>query len=140
MTARARAEGAVARHRVLIVDDEEATRLLLARLLSVDLKVEVQLAGTCEQALRLAGNYAYDAILLDLMMPGIGGYEVLKEIRAASPNVTTPVIIVSVLGDKETRDRCLAAGANAYLVKPVERGTLASTVKAQIAARRHPRH
>lgn len=97
------------------------------------------LAGTCEQALRLAGNYAYDAILLDLLMPGIGGFEVLKEIRAASPNVATPVIIVSVLSDQATRDRCMAAGANAYVVKPVERNSLVATVKSQIAGRRRPR-
>lgn len=139
MSAKATSDATAARHRVLIVDDEEATRLLLARLLTKDLKVEVQLAGTCEQALRFAGNYAYDAILLDLMMPGVGGYEVLKEIRAASPNMATPVVIVSVLGDQETRERCLAAGANAYLVKPVERQSLAATVKAQIAGRKHPK-
>jgi len=78
-----------ARHRVLIIDDEESTRLLLARYLSKDLKIEAQLAGTCEQALRFAGDYAYDAILLDLLMPGIGGLEVLKEIRSASPNAAT---------------------------------------------------
>jgi len=127
------------RHRVLIVDDEESMRLLLARILATVLKVEVTLAGTCEQALRLAGNYAYDAILLDLLMPGIGGFEVLKEIRAASPNIATPVIIVSVLSDQETRDRCMAAGANAYVVKPVERNSLVATVKSQIAGRRRPR-
>lgn len=127
------------RHRVLIVDDEESMRLLLARILATVLKVEVTLAGTCEQALRLAGNYAYDAILLDLLMPGIGGFEVLKEIRAASPNVATPVIIVSVLSDQATRDRCMAAGANAYVVKPVERNSLVATVKSQIAGRRRPR-
>ena len=67
------------RHRMLIVDDEEATRLLIARIVSNDLDVEVMLAGTCEQALRLGGSYAFDAILLDLMMPGIGGFGVLKE-------------------------------------------------------------
>ncbi len=127
------------RHRVLIVDDEESTRLFLARILSALLKVEVTLAGTCEQALRLADNYAYDAILLDLLMPGVGGFEVLRELRAASPNMATPVIIVSVLGDQETRDRCMAAGANAYIVKPVERNALASTVKAQIAGRKKPK-
>ena len=127
------------RHRVLIVDDEESMRLLLARFLATVLKVEVTLAGTCEQALRLAGNYAYDAILLDLLMPGIGGFEVLKEIRAATPNVATPVIIVSVLSDQETRNRCMAAGANAYVVKPVERNSLVATVKSQIAGRRKPR-
>lgn len=127
------------RHRVLIVDDEESTRLLLARVLTKALNVDVTLAGTSEQALRMAGNYAYDAILLDLLMPGIGGYEVLKEIRAASPNMATPVIVVSVLADQETKDRCLAAGANAYLVKPVERNSLAATVRAQIAGRRKPK-
>ncbi len=139
MKTKIKADGSPARHRVLIVDDEEATRLMLARYLSKDLKVDVQLAGTCEQALRLAGNYAYDAILLDLMMPGIGGYEVLKELRAASPNMATPVVIVSVLGDQDTRERCLAAGANAYMVKPVERGALADVVKAQIAGRSKPK-
>ncbi|HET9734794.1 MAG TPA: response regulator [Burkholderiales bacterium] len=123
------------RHRLLIVDDDESTRLLLARLLTKDMKVEAQLAGTCEQALRLANNFAYDAILLDLQMPGIGGFGVLKEIRAGSANMATPVMIVSVLDDMETNDRCIAAGANGYLVKPVERRALAYAVKALLAAR-----
>jgi CheY-like chemotaxis protein len=123
------------RHRVLIVDDEESTRLLLARTLSKELKVEAQLAGTCEQALRLAENYAYDAILLDLLMPGIGGLGVLQEIRATTPNAATPVIVVSVVTDKETVERCKAAGANAFHQKPVRRAELVETVRAQLAAR-----
>ena len=127
------------RHRVLIVDDEESMRLFLARILSTSLKAEVTLAGTCEQALRLAGNYAYDAILLDLLMPGVGGYEVLREVRRASPNTHTPVIIVSVLADQATKDRCMRGGASAYVVKPVERNTLISTVKAQMAGRSRPK-
>jgi DNA-binding response OmpR family regulator len=80
------------RHRVLVIDDEESTRLLLARILSQDLNAEVQLAGTCEQALRYASAYAYDAILLDLLMPGIGGFGVLHDIRHGSPNAATPVM------------------------------------------------
>lgn len=127
------------RHRVLIVDDEESMRLFLARALTTGLKAEVTLAGTCEQALRLAGNYAYDAILLDLLMPGVGGVAVLAEIRRASPNAATPVIVVSVLSDQATKDRCTKAGANAYVVKPVERNSLVATVKAQIAARAKPK-
>jgi DNA-binding response OmpR family regulator len=127
------------RHRVLIVDDEESTRLLLASMLSKDLGVDAQLAGTCEQAVRLASNYAYDAIVLDLLMPGIGGQAVLAEIRQATPNASTPVIIVSVVGDKATIDACKAAGANAYHVKPVRRAELVATVKAQIAARGRPK-
>ena len=122
-------------HRVLIVDDEESTRLLLARLVSQELGVDAQLAGTCEQALRLAATFAYDAILLDLMMPGIGGLAVLKEIRAASRNSLTPVVVVSIVGDAGTIDQCIGAGANAYHVKPVRRDELIATVKAQLAAR-----
>lgn len=127
------------RHRVLIVDDEESTRLLLARILTNDMEVEVTLAGTCEQALRLGGSFAYDAILLDLMMPGIGGFGVLKELRTHSPNAATPIIVVSVLSETDTVSRCMAAGASAYLVKPVERNSLISTVDAQIAARSRPK-
>ena len=127
------------RHRVLVVDDEESTRLLLARLLSKELKVDVQLAGTCEQAVKLAGNYAYDAILLDLLMPGIGGLGVLAAIRAASPNSATPVIIVSVVSDQSTVDRCAAAGASAYHLKPIRRAELIATVKSQLAARGRPK-
>lgn len=130
------ADKAAPRHRVLIVDDEEATRLLLARILSSELKIEVQLAGTCEQALRLADEYAYDAILLDLLMPGIGGLEVLKEIRAHSPNMATPIVVVTVVSDPNTRQQCMSAGASAYLVKPIERAALAATVKAQIDGRK----
>lgn len=122
--------------RVLIVDDEESTRLLLARLLTADLGVEAQLAGTCEEALRLAEATTYDAILLDLLMPGIGGAGVLSEIRGSATNQATPVIIVSVVAEQETIERCLAAGANAYHVKPVRRAELVAAVRTQLARAR----
>ena len=123
------------RYRVLVIDDEESTRLLLARMLSQDLSAEVQLAGTCEQALRYASTCVYDAILLDLLMPGIGGFGVLYEVRHNSPNATTPVILVTQVAEKDTLDRCLAAGANAYHIKPVERSELLAIVRDQLAAR-----
>ena len=122
-------EVATPRHRILIADDEESLRLLMADALSKELKVEVQLAGTCEQALRLAETQHYDAILLDLMMPGIGGFGVLHAVRRSGPNVKTPVIIVSMVSDKDAIERCLAAGANSYLPKPVKRAELAKAVK-----------
>ena len=125
------------RHRVLVVDDEESMRLLLAGMLGQELEVDVQIAGTCEQALRLAETHAYDAILLDLMMPGIGGFGVLYGVRRSVPNAATPIIMVSVVSEKKTIERCLAAGANAYLTKPVRSAELARTVREQLAARRH---
>lgn len=127
------------RHRILVIDDEESTRLLLARMLSQSLDAEVQLAGTCEQALRLAGTYVYDAILLDLLMPGIGGFGVLTEIRQSSPNAQTPVILVTQVAEKDTLERCLAAGANAYHVKPVQRDKLMAMVRDQLDARARTR-
>jgi CheY-like chemotaxis protein len=124
------------RHRVLVVDDEESMRLLLAGMLGQELEVDVQIAGTCEQALRLAETHAYDAILLDLMMPGIGGFGVLYGVRRSVPNAATPIIMVSVVSEKKTIERCLAAGANAYLTKPVRSAELGRVVKEQLAGRR----
>jgi len=126
------------RRRVLIIDDQEPMRLLLAHYIQQDLGAEVTLAGTCEAALRLARESAYDAILLDLLMPGIGGIEVLKQVRADSANRTTPVIIVSVLvdapdeGERMSSHRAKALGANAVLSKPVDRRELIAAVKAQL--------
>jgi len=131
-------KAAAPHHRLLIVDDEESVRLLLARHATKGLKAEVQLAGTCEEALHLAGNYAYDAILLDLMMPGIGGFEVLKAIRAGSANMSTPILIISAMEDLATNDRCLAAGASGFLVKPVEQRALEIAVQSLLAARGKP--
>jgi two-component system response regulator CpxR len=120
-----------ARRRILIVDDEEAMRLLLAKIVQQDLDAEVTLAGTCEAALRFARANAYDAIVLDLVMPGIGGTEVLKRIRDDSASKSASIVIVSVLAHAtETR----ALGADAFLSKPVDGHSLVAALKAQLGA------
>ena len=126
---------ATSRQRILIVDDEESTRLLLASIMSNELKAEVQLAGTSVQARRLAESNVYDAIVLDLMIPGTDGFALLEHIRTATPNATTPVVVVSVLSDDASEQRARSLGASAYHVKPVRRAELVATVKAQLAAR-----
>lgn len=122
--------------RLLIVDDEESTRLLLARIVSSELQAEVQLAGTSEQAVRLAESARYDAILLDLLMPGSGGLAVLREIRARGVNEATPVVMVSQVTEQRSIDECLAAGANAYHAKPVRRAELVATLRGELERRR----
>jgi DNA-binding response OmpR family regulator len=124
--------------RILIVDDEESMRLLIGRTVEAVPNVEITLAGTCEEALHLAGSRAYDVILLDLLMPGVGGIEVLKAIRSASPNKQTPVIIVSVMADEDTKIVCRSLGISGYVVKPIVREALAAAVRAQLEARRGP--
>lgn len=116
----------------LIVDDSEPTRTLIARILMQELGVTSVLAGTCEEALRLATQREFDIILLDLLMPGIGGFEVLKSIRTGSANVETPVIILSVLDDKASVERCMALKAHAFVTKPVNREIVAGMVKAYL--------
>jgi len=128
------------RRKLLIVDDQEPMRLLLAQFVEQDLGAEVTLAGTCEGALRLVGENTYDVILLDLMMPGIGGVELLKRVRTDSANKSTPVVIVSILadapveGERMSLERGKALGANAVVSKPVNRRTLIAAVKAQLPA------
>ena len=118
--------------RVLIVDDEESMRLLIGRTVESVPNVEITLAGTCEEALHLTASRSYDVITLDLLMPGVGGIEVLKAIRNSSANKRTPVIIVSVMADEDTKIVCRSLGISEYVVKPIMRETLVKAVKAQL--------
>jgi DNA-binding response OmpR family regulator len=122
----------VVRRKVLIVDDEESMRLILGRTVEGVPNVEITLAGTCEEALQVAGSRDFDIILLDLLMPGIGGIGVLKAIRTSPRNNATPVIIVSVVADEDTKNVCRSLGISDYVVKPIVRESLVAAVKAQI--------
>ena len=128
------ATSAKVKRRVLVVDDEETMRVFLGSSLEAHLDVEVQLAGTCEQALRFAEASAYDAILLDLLMPGIGGIEVLTRIRAGSANGKTPVAIVSVLADPHTKMVCQSLGVKVFVAKPIDRNAVIEAVNGIVAA------
>jgi two-component system response regulator ResD len=114
--------------RILIVDDEESIRLLLRRILESNPALEMTLAGGGDEALELAAERPYDLILLDLLMPGIGGIEVLTRIRGGSANKKTPVIVVSVLADASTKMVCQSLGVTGYLVKPIDRRAVIEAV------------
>jgi DNA-binding response OmpR family regulator len=124
-----------ARRRVLIVDDEESMRLILGRTVEAVPNVEITLAGTCEEALQLIGSRGFDVILLDLLMPGVGGIAVLKAIRTGARNKQTPVIIVSVMADEDTKIVCRSLGISDYVVKPIVRESLVAAVRAQLDGR-----
>jgi len=127
---------------ILIVDDSEPSRLLMAHVISHELKsAEITLAATGEQALHLANETAYDVILLDLLMPEMGGFEVLKRIRTDSMNKATPVIIVSVRGtttlfhdESVPVERAESLGANAVIFKPFTHQELVLAVKKHLGA------
>ncbi|MSP98768.1 MAG: response regulator [Betaproteobacteria bacterium] len=133
MTAHKAADKAM-RHRVLIVDDEESMRLILGRTVEAVPEVEITLAGTCGGALQLIGSRAFDIILLDLLMPGVGGIADLKAIRTTPRNKATPVIIVSVMADEDTKNVCRSMGISDHVVKPIVRESLVASVKAQLGS------
>lgn len=132
-SARRVAPGSERPARVLVVHDQESTRLLLAHIVSREPNTRVVLAGTCEQALQFADATTYDMILLDLMMPGIGGLEVLRRLRVGATNRWTPVVVVSARDDREARLRCKALGANAFVAKPVARADIVAALRAHSA-------
>ncbi len=105
---------------ILIVDDLETNRFLLEVFLRRN-GFEPELAANGEEALRLASENSYDAILMDLQMPDIDGYLVTQRIRATEPpGRRTPIIALTATTNKGTREKCLAAGMDEHLTKPLD--------------------
>lgn len=114
--------------RVLVVDDIEANVRLLEAKLKLDY-FEVITALRGEEAVQKARREQPDIVLLDVMMPGIDGCEVSRRMKADPRTAGIPVVMVSALDDQESRVRGLAAGAEDFLSKPVNRIELCTRVR-----------
>jgi signal transduction histidine kinase/DNA-binding response OmpR family regulator len=110
---------------VLVVDDEKGTRELIARGLQRE-GFRVLAAATGDEALRLAREKRPDAISLDVLMPGMDGWTVLRSLKADPITSSIPVVMVSMLDD---RDIGHALGAADYLTKPVDREKLVHALR-----------
>lgn len=120
--------------RVLIVDDDEDARMLLTRALARGgLAVEVDAAVDGRDALEQVARRVPQAVITDIMMPHINGFELCAALRAAPPTAAIPVLIVSALEDEADRARGLAAGADDYLIKPISAADLARRLAALLA-------
>ncbi|MDX6707901.1 MAG: two-component system, OmpR family, response regulator [Solirubrobacteraceae bacterium] len=120
--------------RLLIVEDKVKMASLLRRALrSEGFAADVATRG--EDALWMAGSTSYDAVVLDVMLPGIDGFETCRRLRA--DEVWTPVLMLTARGALEDRVAGLDGGADDYLVKPFEVEELAARLRALI--RRQPR-
>ena len=110
---------------VLVVDDDQAAReAITGGLIREGFKVIA--AGTGEEAVRLARSQRPDAITLDVLMPGMDGWTVLRSLKADPLTAAIPVVVVSMLEDREVG---FALGAAEYLTKPVDRDRLVSTLR-----------
>jgi len=114
--------------RILIVDDVEKNVRLLADILAAS-GYEVLRAQSGSEALRKVATDRPDLVLLDVMMPGLDGYEVCRAIRADRTNGILPVVLVTALDPDKERIKGIEAGADDFLTKPVNRAELLARVK-----------
>jgi two-component system cell cycle response regulator len=115
--------------RVLVVDDIAANlRLLEAKLLNE--YYEVALAASGPEALTVVQRWMPDVVLLDVMMPGMDGYEVCRRLKAQPGTAHIPVVMITALTDPAERVRGLEAGADDFLSKPVDDPTLFARLRA----------
>lgn len=112
-------------HRILVVDDETYVRDLLGRVLARR-PYDVDLAGDADEALALLAQNRYHLMLTDVVMPGMDGFELLRRVKAAYPEMT--VIVLTGYARKQSISDFLLYGADDYLSKPFQVQTLLDAV------------
>lgn len=116
---------------IAVVDDEEPVRKALKRLLrAAGLQVEIYASG--REFLERAAQRRPDCLVLDLHMPGTSGLQLLRQINAGGEPMA--IVIITAHDTPETREQCLAAGARAYLRKPLDDRLLFNAISAAIGA------
>jgi two-component system KDP operon response regulator KdpE len=115
--------------RILVVDDESAIRRALRPPL-VELGFQVGEASRGEEALQMLRAAVYDAVLLDVNMPGIGGVETLRRIRAFAPRL--PILMLTVRDQEEEKVEALDLGADDYVTKPFSTRELIARIRAAV--------
>jgi CheY-like chemotaxis protein len=123
------ADSVVAGKTILVVDDDVRNIFSLTSMLE-DHGMTVRFAENGKQALeQLRKDPNVDAVLMDVMMPEMDGYETTKTIRAMDQFRTLPIIALTAKAMKGDREKCIAAGASDYITKPVDTEQLLSLLR-----------
>jgi len=104
---------------ILVVEDSETGGILLKSLLEEHIQIEVHIVNSGQNAL-LFDKKNIDLILLDLMMPDIDGFEVLRQLKADLKTKEIPVIIVSARNSRTDKNLAKSLGAKQYITKPID--------------------
>lgn len=119
---------------ILIVDDSPENLMVLTELLSPHYRVLAAQSG--EKCLRIVGSDTQpDLILLDVMMPGMDGYEVLRQLRQSPGGSTIPVVLLTALADPQSEEYGLSLGAVDYITKPIKPIIVQARVRTQLEAK-----
>jgi len=113
--------------KVLVIDDEVTTRTMIAMTLE-EFEFEVHQASTGDMGIQMAEELGPDLILMDIMMPGMTGFDALAILRNNPKTRRTPIIMVTARQMMEDVERCLEAGANDYIQKPFDLMSLKTKV------------
>ncbi len=120
---------------LLVVDDQPNSRMLLGDLLE-GIGYRVSEAESGNQALQMLETFQPDLILLDVMMPGLDGFEVCRRIKANEETRLIPVVLITAASDRKNRVRGIEAGADDFLSKPFDESELLARVRSLV----HQKH
>lgn len=123
--------------KVLVVDDEKGNRLLLAEVLKDDYKVILAKSGS--MALALAERHQPDIVLLDVVMPEMDGYQVLRALKERDDTRHLPVIFISALDGVDDEEKGLLLGAADYITKPFHPAIVRARIRNHVQAVSHRR-
>lgn len=125
----------ISKPRILIADDNSSDVELLTEILQKDYEITTACDG--EEALFSVKNSLPDLILLDIMMPGINGFDSCRLLKDDEKTMSIPIVLVTALHEKEDRIRAIEAGADDFLSKPVDREILSAKLKSLLSVKQH---
>jgi len=118
---------------IMVVDDDPDTVSILARHLQREGYTAIE-AGSGQDCLRLLRDRTADVILLDLMMPGMDGFDVCRALKGNPRTAEIPIIMITARDDLDARAEGMRLGVSDFLAKPVFRRQLANRIRAQLEA------
>ncbi|HUZ86078.1 MAG TPA: response regulator [Candidatus Baltobacterales bacterium] len=119
--------------RILVVEDDLASQLLATVILELD-GYEVEVANTAAQASRLIAEHRPDLILMDVQLPGEDGLSLTGRLKADPLTASIPIVAVTALAMSGDLERTIAAGCDAYVVKPIDTKTFAGDLRRLLRA------
>lgn len=119
------------KYKVLIVDDIPENIQTLGEMIK-DFDLDVKIAEGGQDAIDIIDSYTPDIILLDLMMPHVNGWDVIDYVRKKYSKNEMVIIVVSLLSNKDNIDECYELGANDYIIKPVIKARLISSIESHL--------
>jgi CheY-like chemotaxis protein len=115
--------------RILIIDDEQDLVFVVKRMLERSGDYTVDTATNGKAGVKAARRKKPDLILLDILMPKMNGFEVLKKLKGNEKTMSIPVVMLTGVNDEEFKEEAVGSDCENYIVKPVEMEVLRSTIE-----------